>query len=88
MLSKRRNAATIAAAWNILSIMPIGKGTQNSYPFKPKGGGGTREGSVEPSSQGSQAKGTLGWDAQGVGHCTQTPFLNPDPFHQWCGIKM
>ena len=26
-------------------------------------------------------------DAQGIGHHTHTPFLNPDPFHQWYGIK-
>ena len=67
--------------------MPIGEGIQNRHPFKPKGGDGTREGSPDPSCQDGQAKGALGGDAQGVGHHIQTPFLNPDPFYQWYGIK-
>ena len=67
--------------------MPIGEGMQNSHPFKPKGGDSAGEGSPDPSSQGSHAKGAPGWDTQGIGHHTQTPFLNPNPFHQWYGIK-
>ena len=65
----------------------IGKSIKDSYPFKPKGGDGAGDGSLDPSSQGSQTKGTPGGDAQGVEHCTQTPFLNPNPFHRWYGIK-
>ena len=42
--------------------MPIGEGIQNSYQFKPKGGDGTREESLVPSSQVGQAKGTPGGD--------------------------
>ena len=45
------------------------------------------EGNPDPSSKGGQAESALGWDAQGVGCHTQTPFLNPNPFHQWYGIK-
>ena len=75
------NTTTIAAAWNILSMSVIGEGIQVSYPFKPKGGDGTREGSPDPSSQDDQAKGTPSGDVQGIGHLTQNPFLNPDPFH-------
>ena len=67
--------------------MSIGEGIQSSHPFKLKGGDGTREGSPDPSSQGGQAEGIPGGDTQGIGHCTQTPFLNPNPFHQWYGIK-
>ena len=67
--------------------MPIGEGIQNSQPFKLKGGDGAGEGILDASSQGSQAEGTPGRDAQSIGHCTQTPFLNPKPFHQWYGIK-
>ena len=67
--------------------MPIGEGIHISYPFKLKGGDGTREGSPDPSSQGDQAKGAPGGDAQGIGHCMQTPFLNPNPFHWWYGIE-
>ena len=40
-----------------------------------------------PSRKGDHAKGTPRWDAQGIGHCMQTPFLNPNPFHQWYGIE-
>ena len=59
----------------------IGEGIQVSYPFKPKGGDGTKEGSPDPSSQDNQAEGTPRGDAQGIGCHTQTLFLNPDPFH-------
>ena len=52
-----------------------------------KGGDGAREGSLDPSGQGGWAKVTPGGDAQGIGCHTQTPFLNPDPFHQWYGIE-
>ena len=61
--------------------LPIGEGIQNSYPFKPKGVDGTGEGSPDPSSQDDQAKGAPGGDTQGIRHCTQTAFLNPNPFH-------
>ena len=62
--------------------MSAGEDIQLSYPFKPKRGGGTGEGAPDP-----QAKGTPGGDAQGIGHCTQTPFLNPDPFLWWYGVE-
>ena len=67
--------------------MPVGEGIQNSHPFKPKGGDGTREGSLDPSSQDGQAEGAPGGDPQGIEHHIQTPFLNHNPFHQWCGIE-
>ena len=67
--------------------MPIGEGIQNSHPSKLKGGDGTGEGSLDPSSQSNQAEGIPGEDTQGIGHHTQTPFLNHDPFHQWYGIE-
>ena len=62
------------------------KSIQVSYQFKLKGGDGTGEGRLDPSSQGGQAKGASTGDAQGIGQHTQTPFLNSDPFHQWYGI--
>ena len=67
--------------------VPISEGIKDSYPFKPKGGDGTEEGSLDHSSQGDQAKDTPGGDAQGMRHHTQTPFLNPNPFHRWYGTK-
>ena len=67
--------------------MSLGEGIQVSYPFKLKGGDSTGKGSPDPSSQGDQAKGAPGGDVQGIGSYTQTPFLNPNPFHQWYGVK-
>ena len=67
--------------------IPIAEGIQNSHPFKLKGGDGAREGSLDPSSQDGQAKGAPGGDAQGIGYHIKTPFLNPDPFYWWYGIK-
>ena len=67
--------------------MSAGEGIHVSYPFKLKGGDGAREGSPDPSSQGDQAKSAQGRDAQGIGSCAQTPFLNPNPFLWWCGVK-
>ena len=67
--------------------MPTGEDIQNSHPFKLKGGCNAREGSPDPSSQGGQAKVGPGWCAQGIGHHTQTAFLNPDPFNQWYGME-
>ena len=57
-----------------------GEDIQVSYPFKPKKGDGAREGSLDLSSQGNQAKGAPGGDTQGIGHHTQTPLLNANPF--------
>ena len=67
--------------------MSIGEGIQVSYPFKLKEGDSIGEGSLDPSSQGGQAKGSPGGDVQGIGCHTQTPFLNPNPFRQWYGVK-
>ena len=67
--------------------MSAGERIQVSYPFKLKGGDGIGEGSPDPSSQGNQAKSTPERDAQSVGSHTQTPFLNPNPFLQWYGVK-
>ena len=67
--------------------MSVGESIHVRYPFKPKGGDDTREGSPDPSSQGDQAEGAPGGGAQGIVHCTQTPFLNPNPFLQWYWVK-
>ena len=67
--------------------LPIGEVVPNRLTFKPKGGDGTKEGSPGPSRKSDHAKGTPRRDAQDIGHHAQTPFLNPDPYHQWYGIK-
>ena len=67
--------------------MPVGECLQNSHPFKLKGGDRAREGSSDPSSDDGQDEGASGWDAKGIGHHTQTLFLNPNPLHWWYGIE-
>ena len=67
--------------------MSAGEDIPVSYPFKLKRGDGAREGSLDPSSQGDQTEGTPGGDGQGIGHHTQIPFLNPDLFLWWYGVK-
>ena len=67
--------------------LPIGEGIQNGLTFKPKGGNGAEEGSLDPSWKGNHSEGAPRQDVQGIGHHTKTPFLNPNPFHQWYGIK-
>ena len=46
-----------------------------------------KKGSPGPSGKGNHTEGTPIWDAQGIKHHTQTPFLNPDPFNWWYGIE-
>ena len=49
---------------------PISEGIQNGLTFKPKGGDGTKEGSLDPSRKGDHAKGAPRQDAQGIKCCT------------------
>ena len=60
-----------------LSVGEIGqKGTK----FKLQRGDGAKEGSPDPSRKGNSNEGAPGQDPQGIGHHTQTPFLNPNLF--------
>ena len=61
--------------------------SQEGIEFKLKRGDGTKEGSPDPSRKGNSTKGAPGWGAQGIEHSMQTPFLNPNPFQQWYGVK-
>ena len=60
--------------------LPISKSIESKYPVKPQGGDGAKEGSPGPSDESDHAQNPPGGGPQGVGQCTQTPFLNPDPF--------
>ena len=75
-----RNAVIIAAARSFLPGLSVGEICQKGTKFKLQRGDSTKEGSSDPSRKGDSTKGTPGWDAQGVGHHTQTLFLNPNPF--------
>ena len=48
--------------------------------FKPQRGDSAKEGSPDPSRKGDSTRDTPGWDAQGIGCHTHSPFLSPDPF--------
>ena len=60
--------------------LSIGEISQKGTKFKLQRGDSAEEGSPDPSRKDDSAKGAPGWDAQGIGCHTQTPFLNPDPF--------
>ena len=86
-LKRMRSTATIVVVWIILSVSVCWWMHPGQLPILTKRGDSTGEGSPDPQSQGDQAKGTPGGDIQGVGCFTQTPFLNPSPFHWWYGVK-
>ena len=67
--------------------LSLGEISQKGTKFKLQRGGGTKKGSQNPSRKGDSAKGTPGWDDQGIGCCKQTPFLNPNPYQQWYRVK-
>ena len=46
-----------------------------------------KEGGLGPSDESDHTNNAPGGSAQGIEQCTQTPFLNPDPFQQWHGVK-
>ena len=57
------------------------------YAVKLQGGDGTKEGSLGPSDKSDHAQNLPGGGPQGIGQCTQTPFLNPDPFQCWYKVE-
>ena len=67
--------------------MPVSEGIQKSHPFKSKGGTAPEKGAQTPQVKAAKPKVPQEGDAQGIEHHTQTAFLNPNPFHQWYGIK-
>ena len=58
---------------------PLVKSTRKELNLNCKEGM-AKKGGLDPSRKGHSAEGTPGWDAQGIGHHSQTSFLNPDPF--------
>ena len=66
---------------------PFGKIIENDFPFKPQGGGGTKDGAQVPSDKSDHTNDTPRGSTQGVEQHAQTPFLNPDPFQQGHGVE-
>ena len=65
--------------------LSVGEIIQKGIKFKLQRGEGTKEGSPDPSR-----KGDCWWHPRtGCQRCRtlQTPFLNPDPFQWWYGVK-
>ena len=82
-----RNAATTVAAWNISSAIAHCKDFQRKETVKWEGGDGVNEGSPGPSGNDKHHKEPPDRGSQGIKTTLHTPFLNPDPFQQWYGVK-
>ena len=59
---------------------PLVKTLRTDSNLNHKEGDGTEEGSLGPSDKSDQANNAPRGSTQGIEQCTQTPFLNPDPF--------
>ena len=57
------------------------------YTVKPQGGDGIKEGSPDSLDEDDNAQEPPGGGSQGITQPMQTPFLNPDPFQHWHGVK-
>ena len=60
---------------------------ESKYIVKLQGGDGTEEESWGPSDESDYTQNPPGGGPQDVGQCTQTPFLNPDPFQHWHRVE-
>ena len=56
------------------------KSARKELNLNHKEGVALKKGAWTPLGKATAQKGTPGQDAQGIGHHTQTPFLNPNPF--------
>ena len=66
---------------------PLVKALRTNSQLNHKEDDGTEEGSPGLSDKSDHANNTPGGSTQGVEQHAQTPFLNPDPFQQWHGVK-
>ena len=61
--------------------------TEGKHTVKWQGGDGIEEGSPDPSGNSQHTKEPPDRGSQGIKPPQQTPFLNPDPFWCWHGVK-
>ena len=66
---------------------PLVKASRTATHVNQKEGTALEKEAQIPSSQGSHTECAPEQDTQGMGYYKQTPFLNPNPLHQWYGIK-
>ena len=64
------------------------KASRTATHLNQKEGTAPKKEAQTPQVKAAKLKDTPGGDDQGIGHHKQTPFLNPNPFHQWYGIEM
>ena len=67
--------------------LPTCKDFQRKETVKQEGGDGINKGSLDPSGNDQCHEELPDRGSQGIKTTLQTPFLNPDPFHQWYGAK-
>ena len=60
---------------------------QRKTPVKQQGGDGIKEGSPDPSDNSYHTEEPPDGGSQGIKPPQQTPFLNPNPFQCWHGVK-
>ena len=66
---------------------PLVKSSGAKLHLNCKEGTVPKKGAWGPSDKSDHAQDTPGGGPQGVGQCMPTPFLNPDPFQHWYGVK-
>ena len=83
----KRNTYHCSSLEHFICDCPLVKASQTNMHSNCLGGDCTKEGSLGPSGESDHAQNPPGGGPQGIGQCTQTPFLNPDPFQHWYGVK-
>ena len=63
------------------------KASRSAIHLDQKEGMALEMGAQTPFSHGDQTESDPGRHAQGIANCTQTPFLNSNPFLWWYGVK-
>ena len=67
---------------------PLVKTSRDKKTVKQEGGDGIDEGSLDPLNNDKCHEEPPDRGSQGIKTTPQTPFLNPDPFQPWYGVKM
>ena len=87
MPTQRRSAAITVVAQNILSVTVTCEDYERKSTIKQQGGDGIEEGSPDLSDNSHHTEQPPHRGSQGIKPPQQTPFLNPDPFQHWHGVK-
>ena len=66
---------------------PLVRSSRANMQLNCKEGMVPKKGAWTPQTKVTIPKTLLWGGSQGIGWCTQTPFLNPDPFQHWHGIE-